>query len=225
LHSGQRPSGERAVLDYLAGFGVPVIPAKLAITAEQAVSIARELNGPVVLKIVSPDIQHKTEVGGVQLNVRGDTAVADGFDAMLARVRRAMPDARIDGVIVAPMREGGVELLVGTAHDPQWGPMIVVGLGGIWVEALRDTALRLLPVTRADVTEMLLSLRGIKLLQGFRGAPAADLDAIASAVVQIGQAALSLGPELAALEINPLRVSGSQVEALDALAIWKDDAT
>ena len=102
---------------------------------------------------------------------------------------------------------------------------MALGLGGIWVEALRDTALRLLPITRADVIEMLLSLRGIKLLQGFRGAPAADLEAIAAAVVQIGQAALSLGSDLAALEINPLRVCGSQVEALDALAIWKDETT
>lgn len=223
-HNSQRPVGERAVLEYLAGFGVPVIPALIAATAEEAVAAARRMNAPVVLKIASPDIQHKTEVGGVQLNLQGDDSVAAGFTAMLARVRQAKPDARIDGVIVSPMRDRGVELLVGTANDPQWGAMIVVGLGGVWVEVLRDTALRLLPVAHADAIEMLRSLRAVKLLQGYRGAPAADLDAIADVVVRIGHAALALGPDLAALEINPLRVAGAQVEALDALTVWKDDA-
>ena len=219
--AAEHPVGERAVLDYLTRCGVPVIPSVLAATAQEAVAAAQAIGGAVALKIASPDIQHKSDIGGVQLNLRG-AEVAGAFDAILTRARQAQPQARIDGVLVAPMREPGVELLVGTANDPQWGPLIVVGLGGIWVEALQDTALRLLPVTQADVLEMLRSLRAVKLLQGYRGTPAADLEAIASVVVRIGAAALALGPALAALEINPLRVAGSEVEALDALAVWQE---
>ncbi|MDT4831734.1 Protein lysine acetyltransferase Pka [compost metagenome] len=173
-----------------------------------------------MLKIASAQIAHKTEVGGVALNLQGADAVRVAWQAMDARVRAARPEAEIDGILVAPMRTGGLELFVGTVRDPQWGPALVVGLGGIWVEALRDTSLRLLPVTPAEVKDMLAELRGARLLDGWRGAPAADRDAIAEAVAAIGNAALALGPELVSLEVNPLRVDGRTVEALDALAVW-----
>lgn len=137
-------------------------------------------------------------------------------------MRAARPDATIDGIVVAPMRDSGLELFVGTLRDPDWGPVLAVGLGGIWVEALRDTSLRLLPVTVSDVKDMLSELRGAALLDGWRGAPASDRNALAEAVVAIGNAALALGPELVSLEVNPLRVAGSSVEALDALAVWGD---
>lgn len=215
-----RPDGEREVLDYLASAGVPVIPARLARTADEAAAIARTLDTDVVLKIASPDIAHKTEVGGVALNLRGEEAVRAAFDAMLARVRAAAPEARIEGVVVAPMRKGGVELFVGTMNDAQWGPAIAVGLGGIWVEALKDTSLRLLPIGEQDALDMLAELRGAKLLDGFRGAPAADRQALARAIVAIGRAALALGPELVSLEINPLLVEGARIEALDGLTEW-----
>lgn len=215
-----RPDGEREVLDYLASAGVPVIPARLARTADEAAAIARTLDTDVVLKIASPDIAHKTEVGGVALNLPGEEAVRAAFDAMLARVRAAAPEARIEGVVVAPMRQGGVELFVGTMNDAQWGPAIAVGLGGIWVEALKDTSLRLLPIGEQDALDMLAELRGAKLLDGFRGAPAADRQALARAIVAIGRAALALGPELVSLEINPLLVEGARIEALDGLTEW-----
>jgi acetate---CoA ligase (ADP-forming) len=115
-------------------------------------------------------------------------------------------------------------LFVGITRDTDWGMVIAVGLGGIWVEALKDTAVRLLPVESADVIEMLASLRAAKVLQGFRGAPAADLQAIADVVVNIGAAALALGPDAQSLEINPLLVTGSRVEALDGLVVWSESA-
>ncbi|WP_321960537.1 acetate--CoA ligase family protein [Paraburkholderia sp. J7] len=216
-----RPNGEREVLDYLDSAGVPVIPMRLARTADEAVSIAAGLDASVVLKIASPDIAHKTEVGGVALNLLGEAAVREAFDTMLARVRAAAPDARIEGIVVAPMRRGGVELFVGTMNDPQWGPAVAVGLGGIWVEALKDTSLRLLPVSEQDVLDMLAELRGAKLLDGFRGAPGADREALARAIVAIGEAALALGPDLVSLEINPLLAEGARVEALDGLTEWR----
>jgi len=211
---------ERETLEWLSQRGVPVVPVRLSRSAHEAARFADELGGPVVLKIASAQIAHKTEVGGVALNLQGADAVRAAWQAMDARVRAARPEAEIDGILVAPMRQGGLELFVGTVRDPQWGPALAVGLGGIWVEALRDTSLRLLPVTPAEVKDMLAELRGARLLDGWRGAPAADRDAIAEAVAAIGNAALALGPELVSLEVNPLRVDGGTVEALDALAVW-----
>ncbi len=217
-----RPACERATLEWLAKFGVPVIPTTLARTPGEAVAAARRMEGPVALKIASPDIAHKTEAGGVKLDVSGAPAVEAAFETMMASIARHAPTARIDGVLVVPMRDRPLELLVGTHRDPQWGPAILVGLGGVLTEALNDTCTRLLPVDKAEVKEMLLSLRTAALLKGFRGAPAADLDAVADAVVKIGEAALALGPGLQSLEVNPLVVNGSRVEALDALAVWTE---
>lgn len=217
-----RPQSEQQALAFLSERGVPVIPTRIVQSREEALAFARALGEPVVLKIASPDIAHKTDIGGVVLRVSGDEAVAEAYDGIMARVNAAKPDARIDGIVVSPMRTQGVELFVGTMRDPSWGAAIAVGLGGIWVEALKDTSLRLLPVTAADVEEMLGELRGSKLLDGFRGAPAIDRSAVAQAVAAIGDAALALGPQLVSLEINPILVSGSRVEALDALAVWDD---
>jgi hypothetical protein len=189
------------------------------------VAAAAALGGPAVLKIASPDIAHKSDIGGVLLNLEGPDAVTAGYDRILASVRAAKPEATVDGVLVGPMRAGGgVELFVGVLRDPLWGPAIAVGLGGIWVEALRDTAIRLLPVTPEEVLEMFAELRGAKLLDGYRGTPGIDRRTAAAAVARIGGAALALGPALASLEVNPLRATVTGAEALDALAIWNEEA-
>lgn len=213
-----RPRSERAMLAFLAQRGVPVVPATLARDADQAVAAARAIGGRVVLKIASDDITHKSDIGGVALNLEGDVAVGEAFRRIIAA---APAGARVDGVLVAPMRSGGLELFVGCTRDPQWGPVIAVGLGGIWVEILQDVALRPLPIDAAEVRRMLGELRGAKLLQGARGMQAADLDAVAAVVARIGDAAVALGPDLEALEVNPLWVRGADVEALDALAVWR----
>ena len=219
-----RPVGEQATLAYLASRGVPTVPVILARSAAEAVAAAQALGGPAVLKIASPDIAHKSDVGGVLLDLEGAAAVADGFDRIMAGVRAARPEAALNGVLVAPMRRGGgVELFAGVLRDPLWGPAIAVGLGGIWVEALRDTAIRLLPVTPGEVLEMLSELRGAKLLDGYRGGPGTDRRAAAEAVARIGDAALALGPALVSLEVNPLRATATGAEALDALAVWDEE--
>jgi acyl-CoA synthetase (NDP forming) len=219
---GARPTSERQVLEYLRDRDVPVVPAKVVNNANEAVSHARVLGSAVALKIVSPDIPHKTEVGGVMLDVAGDDNVAAAYEKILASARKALPQARIEGISVGPMRDAGVELFVGTMRDPQWGPVITVGLGGVWVEVLRDTSLRLLPIAEDDVLAMLDELRGKALLNGLRGTPAVDRGAVAKVVVAIGDAALALGPQLLSLEINPLRASGGRVEALDGWAEWSE---
>ncbi|MET0986787.1 MAG: acetate--CoA ligase family protein [Steroidobacteraceae bacterium] len=215
-----KPQSERETLQYLRARGVPVVPQRLATSRDDAIAAAKSLGDVVVLKIASPDIAHKTEAGGVQLGLKGSDQVGAAYDAILASVRKHQPNARIDGVLVSPMREKRLELFVGTMRDPSWGPVILAGLGGIYVEVLKDTALRPLPITRADAVEMLQSLRAARLLQGYRGMPGVDLDAAADAIVKIGDAALALGPDLVALEINPLSSNGKTVEALDALAVW-----
>jgi succinyl-CoA synthetase beta subunit len=201
---------------------VPVIPATLVRDPEQAARAADDLGGPVVLKIASPDIPHKTEAGGVRLNVTGADQARRVFEEIVRSAKAYAPSARIEGVIVSPMREPALELIVGVARDPEWGPVIVVGLGGVLAEALQDSQVRLLPVSAEAARAMLLELRGARLLQGFRGAPPADLDRLSRTIVAIGDAALALGPDLAALEVNPLRVRGAEIEALDGLAIYSD---
>jgi len=209
------------VLDKIAAYGAPVIPAKIARTADEAVQAASAFEGALALKILSPDIPHKTEAGGVRLNVAGAAQARAAFDEIIEACRAYAPEARIEGVIVSPMRPPGVELIVGVTRDPHWGPAIVVGLGGVLTEVLKDSQARLLPVSASDVLQMLGDLKGAALLKGFRGTPPADLDKLAQAIVAIGNAALALGPDLAALEVNPLWVGGDRVECLDGLAIFE----
>jgi acetate---CoA ligase (ADP-forming) len=199
---------------------VPIIPAVLAQDADQAAQAARDFAGPVVLKIASPVIAHKTEAGGVRLNLQNESEVRQAFAEIVRSASAYAPSARIEGVIVSPMRSAGTELIVGIARAPQCGPAIVVGLGGVFTEALDDSQLRLLPVNPAEVLGMVQELRGARLLQGFRGSPPADLDRLARAIAAIGDAALALGPDLAALEVNPLRVHGREIECLDGLAVY-----
>ena len=217
---GTRPQSESAVLEFFASRGIPVIPTALATNEADAIAAAAAINGPVVLKIASPDIAHKTEVGGVMLNLEGAAAVAEAWRTITHNARRHAPAARIDGVLVAPMRQGGIEMFVGVARDPDWGHVIAVGFGGVWIELLNDTALRPLPIGPEDARAMLAELRAAPLLSGYRGAAPIDLAALADAIVAIGDAALALGPELATLEINPLLVAADRIEALDALATY-----
>lgn len=215
-----RPCSEREVLDWLAGFGVPVIPAVICGSAAEAEAAAAMLGGRVALKISAAGVLHKSDIGGVLLDVDPDDAGAQ-WKNLFERVKRAAPDVVIDQVMVSPMRSTGLELIVGIVRDPQWGLVLNVGLGGVFVEVLRDARTALLPVTRQAVAAMLRELRGARLFEGVRGRPAVDLDAIAGIVTRIADAARSLGDDLQSLEVNPLWVSGEQVEALDALAEWR----
>lgn len=151
----------------------------------------------------------------------GADAVRTAYEAVRAGADR-VPGAAVEGVLVSPMRTGGTELLVGVVHDGQWGPVLAVGLGGVFTEVLDDAALALLPVTPAHARELLLGLRGAPLLQGARGNAPADLDAVADAVARIGDLALAVAEDLESLEVNPLWVEDATVEALDALVTWRD---
>ncbi len=214
-----RPGSERETLDYLEARGVGTIPRVCARTAGEAIEAWRAMGGPIVLKIASPAILHKSDIGGVRLALDDGEAIGRAYDEIMAAARTAYPDAPIEGCLVLPMRSGGTELFVGTARS-QWGPVIAAGLGGIWIEALGDTSLRLLPITDADAEAMLGELRGSRLLDGYRGKPGVDRAAVARTIRAIGDAALGLGPDLVSLEVNPLLARGDAAEALDALAVW-----
>ncbi|MBI2961960.1 MAG: acetate--CoA ligase family protein, partial [Betaproteobacteria bacterium] len=215
------PASETEALRYLAAFGVPVVPSVLARTEKEALEAARKFGGSVAMKIASPDIAHKSDIGGVVLGVTGEEAILEAYRKIYAAVQSARPDAALAGIAVSPMRRGGLELFIGVKRDPQWGCALAVGLGGVWIEALADTSLRLLPVAAQDVREMLAELRAAEILKGYRGMPAADLDALARVIARIGNAALALGDDLDSLEVNPLFVAGKAIEALDALALSK----
>jgi acyl-CoA synthetase (NDP forming) len=204
----------------LAAAGIPVVPGRTVQTAAEAVAAAAEFDGPVALKLVSPDVLHKSDVGGVRLDVRGEGEVRAAFEEVRA-AGGAVAGARVDGVLVSPMRRGGIELLVGVVRDPGWGPTLAVALGGIFVEVLRDSALSPLPVTPARARHLLESLRGAAVLAGTRGARPADLDRLAATVARVGDLALALGDDLESIEINPLWVDGCEIEALDAVVTWQ----
>jgi acyl-CoA synthetase (NDP forming) len=201
--------------DLLAAAGLPVVPGRLVHSAGEAAAVARELGTAVALKINSAQITHKSDVGGVLLNLSGDAAVRAAYDQIVAA---GAAHGGGTGVLVTAMRDGGIEVLAGVTMDPGFGPVLAVGLGGVFVEVLRDTSLRVLPAGPDEVRRMLGELRGLPLLQGARGSIAADLDAVARVIAGLGELASSV-PGLQALEVNPLWVRGSQIEALDVLVV------
>jgi acetate---CoA ligase (ADP-forming) len=215
------PRSEHEAQNYLRQHGVPVVPSILCATAGEAMSAARNIGGRVVVKIASPDIAHKSDIGGVKVDVAAEDA-GKAFDEIVASARKHLPQAQIDGVLVSPMRRGGIELLVGITRDPQWGLTLAVGLGGIFVEILKDVSLRPLPVSDHDVIEMLGELRGARMLAGYRNTPAADLGELARVITKISEAAAAAGPCLNTLEVNPLIADGKRIEALDALIVAAD---
>jgi acetyltransferase len=204
----------RALLD---AHGIPTAATAVARTPGEAGALAARMGGPVAVKLVSPDVAHKTDVGGVRLGLRSPDEVETAARLMLERIGRERPEARIEGVLVQEMVEDGHELLLGTVRDPQFGPLVLVGFGGIYVEILGDTAARLAPFDAAEARDMLEELRMAPILRGARGRAAADMTALAETVSRFSLLAATT-PELAELEVNPLMAGARRVVAVDARA-------
>jgi acyl-CoA synthetase (NDP forming) len=202
----------------LESVDVPLVPASLVASADAAIAAAESLGYPVVLKICAADIAHKSDIGGVKLNLRSAAEVREAYIAVSEAGRKASRTG-IEGVLVSPMRPQGVELFAGVTVDPTFGPTLAVGLGGIWVETLKDVSLAVLPVSPGDIAKMLRSLRAKALLEGARGGQTIDFAKVSDAIWRISQAALSLGDDLQALEVNPLWCLDDRIEALDALVV------
>ncbi|WP_332608886.1 acetate--CoA ligase family protein [Achromobacter sp. ESBL13] len=215
------PCNEVDARAYVAAFGLPQALARVARTAEDAVAQARHAGYPVALKILSADIAHKTEAGGVALGLADDAAVSAAFDRVLRAASAAQPDARVDGVMVQKMERGVAELIVGATRDPVFGPVLTVGLGGVLTEIYQDTSHRLLPVDEAIAMHMLQELKAYPLLDGYRGKPRADVGAACRAIVAVGKALLAAPARVAEIEVNPLLIkeAGQGVAVLDALIL------
>lgn len=198
----------------LTAYGIPVPPRAFAASAAEAVTRARAIGYPVALKIASPDIVHKSDVGGVLLDVAGDAAVVEGFGRLLAAARAARPDAHINGVDIQPMLTGGQEVIVGSVADAQFGPVVMFGSGGVEVEGLKDVAFALAPVTPDDLEHLLTETWAGRKLGGHRQIAAVDETAVGDAIIRLGHLAADF-PQLAEIEINPLRATPTGTTALD----------
>jgi acetyltransferase len=203
----------------LAAYGIPTPPIVLAQTAVAAAQQADKMGYPVALKIASADIPHKSDVGGVRLNLMSGEQVAAAFAEMMVKVETAVPEAHIEGIYVQRMIPQGQEVIIGAVQDPQFGPLVMFGSGGVEVEGLKDVTFCLAPLTRAEAEEMLDRTWAGRKLQGFRNIPAADREAVVDAILRLGQLAADF-PQLLEIEINPLRVleQGQGAFAVDARA-------
>jgi acyl-CoA synthetase (NDP forming) len=214
---------EHAARALLADAGIPLVPARLAVSADEAVQAAAGFGVPVSVKIVSADIPHKSDIGGVRLDVPpAEDTVRAAYQAVTEAATAASPaGTRIDGVLLSPMRRGGTELLAGVIRDPQWGLVLAVAIGGLFVEILNEPVLAPLPVSAVQAARLLDRLRGRAVLDGARGGVPADRGALAAVIARIGDLALALGEDLESIEVNPLLVDGARIEALDAAVTWR----
>jgi acyl-CoA synthetase (NDP forming) len=206
-------------MDLLRGFGIPLVETVAAKNADDAVTAAERLGFPVVVKVDSPDIVHKTDVGGVRIGCADAMAVREAAAEILAEVPRRSPGARIDGLLVQRMVRGGIEMILGVKHDALFGPAVVCGFGGVFVELLRDASIRVPPFGVATARQMLAELRGAALLRGARGRPPADVAALADALARLAALAEAHRGRLRALDLNPVLVldEGRGVIAVDWL--------
>jgi acyl-CoA synthetase (NDP forming) len=211
------PRNEAEAKRILEEAGVPMVPERACGIAEEAVAAARGIGFPVVMKLLSPDILHKSEIGGVLLDVGDEAAVRAGFATLMQRAAERAPGARVDGVLVARQVRDAVEMAAGVVRDPVFGPVVMVGLGGVFIEVFRDVAFRRCPVSEDDAATMIRSLRGFALLDGARGRPKADVAALARAVAALSRFGAAAGPRLLSAEVNPLMVLPEGAFAADAV--------
>jgi acyl-CoA synthetase (NDP forming) len=210
---------EREAKEVLAAYGVPVVADQVVQSAAQAVAAAERAGFPVVLKVESPDIPHKTEAGVVRLNIADAEHVVRAFEEIMAAANRIQPKPFIAGVLVQPMISAGLEMVVGSQLDPTFGPLVVVGLGGIMVELLKDSAVELAPVDMRQARAMLARLRGSALLNGFRGAEPVQIERLAAVIVAISELAADMSAEISEIDVNPIICTPTRTIAVDGLIV------
>jgi acetyl-CoA synthetase (ADP-forming) len=202
---------------------IPVVETKLAKTQKEAVLLSQEVGFPVVLKIVSPDVIHKSDSGGVKLALNNVAQVKTAYNQIMKSINQQYPHAVIHGVSVQKMVRLGTEVIVGTSKDPQFGPVIMFGLGGIFVEVLKDVSFRIIPVSQRDAQEMIQEIKGYPLLEGYRGKESANIPALVEMILKISKL-VEENPEIKELELNPIFAYAEGVIAVDARIILEEDA-
>ncbi|MCX8175943.1 MAG: acetate--CoA ligase family protein [Candidatus Bathyarchaeota archaeon] len=199
-------------------YNIPTTEAMVAKNEDEAVKYAREIGYPVVLKIVSPDIVHKSDVGGVILNIDSDEKVKEAYLKIISNVKKHKPDAKIVGVIVQEMARPSTEVIVGLIKDQQFGPTVMFGLGGVFVEILKDVSFRVCPITEIDAKEMISEIKGYPILKGYRNSPPADIDAIVKILLNVSDMAMD-HPEINEMDLNPILVYEKGAKVVDARVI------
>lgn len=223
IFAAVRREGRKFLLEHeakmvCAEYGIPVTKLKVARTCEEAVKFADEMGYPVVLKIVSPDVIHKSDIGGVILNVKNAGEVSEGYKKILENVKKHAPNAEILGVAVQEMAPQSVEVIVGATKDPQFGPALMFGLGGIFVEILKDVTFRIAPITEEEAREMITEVKAYPILEGFRGEPPADIDAIVQILTNTSRL-VTEHLEIKELDLNPIMVYEKGAKTVDARII------
>lgn len=205
----------------LAAYGVSIVRERVARSLEEALAAAAAIGYPVAVKVLSPDVAHKTDVDAIALGIASPSQLRAAHARVLAAVRAHAPTARVTGVLIQEMVAGGIEVILGVSRDPHIGPVVMFGLGGVLIEVLEDVAFRALPIARADAVEMIAETKAARLLRGHRGRPPGDIDALVDTLLRVSEMAVDLGGELAELDINPLIVgpSGTGVRVVDALMV------
>ena len=227
LAVGQKKSDETYALSEhdskkeLGAYGVPVPKEVIVTSAEEAAEFAKNTKEALVMKVESADILHKSDVGGVKLNIHGPEEAVQAYNEIMESVSSKRPDAKINGILTVPMLKSGVEMIIGVNNDPQFGPMVMVGMGGVFVELFKDVALYPAPISKAEALDMLRSLKSFKLLNGYRGGAKCDIDALCDTIVSIADFASANRDTLKELDINPLFVypEGEGVGVADALVV------
>jgi acyl-CoA synthetase (NDP forming) len=207
--------------ELLSRYGILSTKEAVAHSPGETIEIASRIGYPVVLKVDSPAITHKTDAGAIKLGISNQTELINAYNQILTNSKKYAPEARIEGVLVQEMIKGARELIVGMSHDPQFGPVIMFGLGGIFVEVFKDISLRVAPLTRADAEEMVIEVRGYEILKAFRGKPEADVEGVIDVLIRLSRMAVDLGDVLSEIDINPLMVLDKDkgVKAADALMV------
>ena len=199
-------------------YGIPVTKFRVTKNVEESTQFAEETGYPVVLKIVSPDVIHKFDVGGVILNLKSSEEVRDAYKRILVNVKKYKPDAKIVGVLVQEMAPPSTEVIVGATKDPQFGPALMFGLGGIFVEVLKDVAFRIAPITKSEAQEMITEVKAYPILRGYRGQPLADINAIVEILLNTSKLVMD-HPEIKELDLNPIMVYEKGAITVDARII------
>ena len=204
--------------------GINVVDTKLAVSRERAIEISQQLGFPVALKIASADVSHKTDAGGVKLGLKTAAQVGKAYDDIMKAITKAFPAAKIEGVSVQPMAKLGVEVIIGMSKDAQFGPVLMFGLGGIFVEILKDVSFRIVPLQKRDAVEMVREIKGFPLLQGYRGSEPVDIGNLENILLKVSEF-VEKTPEIKELDLNPIFAYKDGAVAVDARVILEKTIT
>jgi acyl-CoA synthetase (NDP forming) len=203
--------------------GIPVVETKLAKTKQEAIALSKIIGFPVALKIASPDITHKSDSGGVKLALTTSAEVGNAYDEILSAIKQKFPEAKIQGISVQKMAQTGIEVIIGMSKDAQFGPVVMFGLGGIFVELLKDVSFRIVPITRKDAGEMIKEIKGYQILKGYRGQEPADIPSLEQIIVKVSELA-EKNPQIKELDLNPVFAYKNGAVAIDARVILETSA-